>query len=83
LRLPSDVWPVEADEGQIGQVVSNLVINADQAMPQGGHILVDAENIMAPEDSMLPLAEGRYVKVSVQDTGFGIPEEYLAKIFDP
>ena len=83
LRLPSEVWPVEADEGQIGQVISNLVINADQAMPQGGHILVDAENLIAPDDSMLPLADGRYVKISVRDTGFGIPEEYLAKIFDP
>ncbi len=83
LKLLSDVWPVEADEGQIGQVISNLVINADQAMPQGGHILVDAENITIPEDSMVPLSDGRYVKVSVRDTGFGIPEEYLPKIFDP
>ncbi len=83
LQLLPDVWAVDADEGQIGQVISNLVINADQAMPQGGHILVEAENLIVAKDSVLPLTEGRYVKISVRDTGYGIPEEHLAKIFDP
>ncbi len=83
LELLSDVWAVDADEGQIGQVISNLVINADQAMPQGGHIMVEAENLIVAKDSVLPLTEGRYVKISVRDTGFGIPEEHLPKIFDP
>jgi PAS domain S-box-containing protein len=83
LRLLSDVWAVDADEGQIGQVISNLIINADQAMPQGGHIMVEAENLIVARDSVLPLADGRYVKISVRDTGFGIPEEHLPKIFDP
>ncbi|MGO9123125.1 MAG: PAS domain S-box protein [Desulfomonilaceae bacterium] len=83
LQLLSDVWAVDADEGQIGQVISNLVINADQAMPQGGHIVVKAENLIVAKDSVLPLAQGRYVKISVRDTGSGIPEEHLPKIFDP
>jgi PAS domain S-box-containing protein len=89
LKIPSDLWLVEADKGQIEQVLNNLIINADQAMPGGGTITVTAQNITLPQDrkgdkgllSMLP--EGRYVKVSVADEGPGIPSENLKKIFDP
>ncbi|HTY24588.1 MAG TPA: PAS domain S-box protein [Desulfomonilaceae bacterium] len=83
LTLPENIWAVEADEGQIGQVLSNLIINADQAMPQGGSIDVEADNFVAPRDGILPLVDGRYVRISVRDTGSGIPEEHLPKIFDP
>ena len=83
LSLPGDLWPVEVDEGQIGQVVSNLVINGQQAMPEGGTIEVTAENVTVTVDSSLPIDPGRYVRISVKDHGTGIPAAHLPRIFDP
>ncbi len=80
---PDDLWAVEADEGQIIQVVSNIVINADQAMPQGGTINISARNTVVGTGSALPLTEGRYVEISIEDHGIGIPQEHLGRIFDP
>ncbi|HEY3128003.1 MAG TPA: ATP-binding protein [Acidobacteriota bacterium] len=83
-HIPEGLWPVEIDEGQVSQVIHNLVINADQAMPQGGTIAVSAENVEVDERN--PVAELRpapYVKVSVQDTGVGIAPPDLGRIFDP
>ena len=83
---PDDLWPVEVDSGQISQVVNNLAINAEQAMPAGGGTLrVKTENFFLAEENaaLSPLRVGKYVKISVQDEGIGIPEEYLKKIFDP
>lgn len=81
--LPQTLWPVKIDVGQISQVINNLVLNAVQAMPEGGVIRVSSENI-GPEDSRpASLQKGRYVKVSIQDTGIGIPRENFSKIFDP
>ncbi|MFC1717150.1 ATP-binding protein, partial [Candidatus Poribacteria bacterium] len=70
-------------EGQMNQVISNIVINADQAMANGGTIEVSAENITVKTEHGLPLKDGKYVKVSVKDQGIGIPESDLPKIFDP
>ena len=81
--IPSTLWPVEVDEGQIGQVVNNLVINAIHAMPDGGRIEIRAENREVPDTNSMSLEAGRYVTLSVTDHGKGIPEEYLDKIFDP
>ncbi|MGQ0794396.1 MAG: PAS domain S-box protein [Deltaproteobacteria bacterium] len=81
--LDEALWPSEVDEGQISQVINNLAINADQAMPEGGVITIKAENANIDEQDRLPVKEGRYIKISVQDQGIGIPEEYLPKIFDP
>ncbi|MHB0875651.1 MAG: PAS domain S-box protein [Anaerolineae bacterium] len=81
--IADDLWPVEVDEGQISQVVQNLVINADEAMPTGGSIKVSAENVVLTEGSGLPLPAGSYVKVSVTDQGVGILPEHLGKVFDP
>ncbi len=81
--LPEDLWHVEADEGQIGQVIQNVILNADQAMPGGGVIQVRAENVTIPEHDPLPLESGNHVKISIMDQGIGIPEEHLKKVFDP
>ena len=84
--ISDNIWVVEADEGQINQVINNLVINAIQAMPQGGVVQIGCENVnigsMSAENETL-LKKGRYVKIFVKDEGIGIPEEYLQKIFDP
>jgi len=81
--FPKDLWPAEVDEGQISQVIQNLVINAYQAMPQGGIIKVGAENLEAPDLLHLPLMPGKYVKIFVKDQGVGISASLLKKIFDP
>jgi PAS domain S-box-containing protein len=81
--FPDDLWWLEADPGQIGQVFQNITINAIQAMPTGGTIKVWAENLTLGTESDLPLSPGRYLKISVRDQGMGIPAEHLAKIFDP
>ena len=84
LHIPKELWPVEADEGQIGQVIQNIVLNADQSMPVGGTVRITAAN-MAKGDASLPaeLAKDDHVVITIQDTGIGIPEQYLIKIFDP
>ncbi len=83
--ITEDLWPVEVDEGQMSQVIHNLVLNAQQAMPGGGMIQVQAENkiIDSERGKDLPLPVGRYIKLSITDEGIGIPEEHLPKIFDP
>jgi PAS domain S-box-containing protein len=81
--LPDNLWAVNADPSQLGQVSHNLVINAIQAMPTGGVITVQGENLVVEAGSDLPLDPGKYVKISIQDQGLGIPAEYLPRIFDP
>jgi PAS domain S-box-containing protein len=81
--LPQNLWGAEVDPDQTHQVISNILINADQAMPEGGIIQVRAENVRVGEASGLPLAPGRYVRLSFSDQGGGIEPQYLDKIFDP
>ncbi|MBN2372513.1 PAS domain S-box protein [bacterium] len=81
--IPCDIWPVDLDEGQISQVISNMIINADQAMPDGGHIRIAAENIVVGPENPQLLHEGNYVRISIEDEGVGIPPVHLRRIFDP
>jgi len=73
--IAPNLWPLEADKGQLSQVISNLVINAKQAMPSGGVITMTANNLTTAGD--------RQIQITVQDTGIGIASQYLDKIFDP
>ncbi len=75
LDIDPKLWLVDADKGQLSQVISNLVINAKQAMPEGGRVMVSAGNIKT--------AAGQQVKITVQDQGAGVAPQHLDKIFDP
>lgn len=81
--LEEGLWPVEVDEGQISQVINNLVINAQQAMPEGGVIKIETKNVTRSEPVLGPSEYGRYVSIAAEDHGIGIPKDYLTKIFDP
>ncbi|ACB75031.1 hybrid sensor histidine kinase/response regulator [Opitutus terrae] len=81
-QIASDLWPASVDRGQIAQVVHNIVINANQAMPTGGRIEIGLQNemVLEPRSGLEP---GRYVRMTVADSGAGIPAETLGRIFEP
>jgi PAS domain S-box-containing protein len=81
--LAEDLWMAEVDAGQIAQVIRNLVLNAREAMPQGGVVSVRAENAVLNAQESPSLPAGDYVRVSIVDRGAGIAEDVLPKIFDP
>lgn len=81
-RIRSDLWPVEADPEQLAQALSNIALNAQQAMPSGGSITVAASNLDLAVDTP-PVTAGCYVHMTIADQGPGIPEEMLPRIFDP
>ncbi|UCF93722.1 MAG: response regulator [Desulfobacterales bacterium] len=80
--LAEDLRPVEIDQTQVGQALHNIVLNAREAMPNGGILRVTAENLNLAQH-VLPLERGSYVKISIADQGNGIPATDLSKIFDP
>jgi PAS domain S-box-containing protein len=82
-RMDPDLWAANADKGQISQVVQNLVINATQAMPDGGALVIAASNERVAAGNRPGLAEGDYIRITITDSGAGIPAEHLGKIFDP
>ncbi|MDA8432345.1 MAG: ATP-binding protein [Nitrospiraceae bacterium] len=84
IEAAEDLCMVEADEGQLMQVIQNIALNADEAMSGRGTVTVAIENADIPRDSIVGLSGGgRFVRVSIRDTGAGIPEEDLPRIFDP
>ena len=86
LSIQDDLWPVEYDSRQMHYVISNVLINAVEAIPQGGTITIQVENQVIEDkgkDSAVPLKEGKYMRISIKDEGRGIPEENIDKIFDP
>jgi nitrogen-specific signal transduction histidine kinase/CheY-like chemotaxis protein len=82
--IDDGLWQVDADEGQISQVIHNIVLNASQAMPEGGRVEIMARNVPARSGNLPQgLQRGTYVEITLHDSGVGIPEQYLARIFDP
>lgn len=82
-EVPKDLWACNFDKNQIGQVIDNLIINAQQAMPVGGTIELTARNIALAEKEHPLLVKGNYIKLSIKDSGVGIPKELISRIFDP
>jgi PAS domain S-box-containing protein len=81
LEVARDLWPARVDKTRIKQVVNNLLINACQAMPDGGHVQASARNLTLEPNNTAGLAPGPYVALSVHDRGVGIPAEVLPNIF--
>ncbi|MDD2464558.1 MAG: ATP-binding protein [Desulfobulbus sp.] len=82
-EVPEELWSVEADGGQISQVLNNIIINAVQAMPDGGRLKITAENCPIAEGSVSALSPGKYVCVCLEDNGVGMAAETLGRVFDP
>ena len=80
--VSEDLWQINCDQGQIIQMLTNMVINAAEAMPEGGIMKVKAKNEPLADD-IPPLVKGSYIKLSIKDHGTGIPQEHLSRIFDP
>ena len=84
LDIEPALWRAELDAGQIGQVVQNIVLNADQAMPLGGRVEITVRNVPSGAAGLPQGLETRdYISIRIRDTGIGISEQYLTKIFDP
>ncbi|MBU0728157.1 MAG: PAS domain S-box protein [Proteobacteria bacterium] len=81
--IPDDLWLVDIDTSQMSQVIQNIIINADQAMPEGGVVTVLCDNVQSSAENMLPVSDGAYVRVTISDSGAGIPADILDKVFDP
>ncbi len=84
-KFEQDVWAVEADQGQIEQVLLNLFVNAWQAMPGGGNLTLETQNVTLDAAAVSPygLSPGSYVKISVSDSGLGMDENTRRRIFEP
>lgn len=82
--IPEELWLVDIDKGQISQVIQNIVLNASQAMPEGGIITISCENLAVASTEVSPFAkDGRFVKISIQDSGVGMAASVVKKIFNP
>ncbi len=83
-RLHAGAWPLQSDANQLDVAMLNLIINARDAMADGGSIVVETSNVVAPAgDLPIDLAAGPYVQISVTDSGTGMPDDVLARVFEP
>jgi PAS domain S-box-containing protein len=82
-KIEKDLWTAKVDQGQIQQVFSNLTINADQAMPNGGKLYISLENSDIAKNMVPELNRGKYIKCTIRDEGTGIAKKQLVQIFDP
>ena len=83
IRLPASPVPAEIDEGQLAQVINNITLNAVQAMPAGGVLTAAVAPVALHEGTPLALPAGRYARITITDTGIGIPADLLGRVFDP
>ncbi len=84
IQIEEGLWCAEADEGQMGQVIQNIVLNASEAMPGGGTVKISAVNMDIPAGERPSMPEGgKFVRIVIEDKGVGIPGKYLTQIFDP
>jgi len=84
-KFTEDLWAADVDRGQMDQVFLNMYINSWQAMPAGGSLFIESQNVFLDEQFVLPyeIAPGRYVKISVIDTGCGMDQKTLQRVFEP
>ncbi|MEJ2170979.1 MAG: PAS domain S-box protein, partial [Desulfobacterales bacterium] len=84
-KFQKDLWTVEVDQGQIDQVLLNIYVNAWQAMPQGGELYIQTENVFLDANFVRPhdVRPGNYVRISVTDSGIGMDDATLKRVFDP
>jgi len=83
VEIRTDLWPTEFDPDQMGQVIQNIVLNAKEAMGGAGILQVVATNVVVGPSEIVDLAAGEYVKIAFRDSGRGIEQQYLDRIFDP
>lgn len=83
VQIPDSIHGIDADEGQMCQVLHNIIINASQAMPGGGTLTVTAQNETLADNNTMYLPPGRYVRLTISDQGCGIPDVVMKRIFDP
>lgn len=82
-KIPKGLWNVEIDEGQISQVIHNIVLNAREAVPKESTIYIQAENFAIDDTNTLSMKSGKYIVISIEDHGIGMTNEELENIFDP
>jgi len=81
--ISDKIWSVEIDEGQLYQVLNNILINSQQAMKNGGKIQISMENLNIEKQTELPLEPGKYIQIKIHDNGSGISKKHIPFVFDP